>query len=161
MNDERLPRERRICHALDFAAVYEADCYAADQVLVINGRFNAMARTRLGLSVSRQVGNSVVRHRWKRRIREAFRQEYGRLPVGVDLVVRPKRGAPLDFAAIRQSLPRLAQQVAQRLARRSAAASSSATVSGSPSASSSPSTSSSATAHRSRPERNAPPGAST
>ncbi|MFM9117907.1 MAG: ribonuclease P protein component, partial [Planctomycetota bacterium] len=99
--------------------------------------------TRLGLSVSRPVGNSVVRHRWKRRIREAFRQEDTQLPVGVDLVVRPKRGARLDFAAIRQSLPRLAQQVAQRLARRS------------------PSASSSSTPHRTRPDRSTPPGAST
>ncbi|MFM9115857.1 MAG: ribonuclease P protein component [Planctomycetota bacterium] len=143
MNDERLPRERRICQALDFQAVYQADCFAADQVLIINGRFNGTDRTRLGLSVSRQVGNSVVRHRWKRRIREAFRQEYPQLPVGVDLVVRPKRGARLDFAAIRQSLPRLAQQVAQRLARRS------------------PSASSSSTSHRTRPDRSTPPGAST
>ena len=116
MRDQRLTRERRIDDARDFQAVYDSSCYASDQVLVMNGRQNGRAETRLGLSVSRKVGNAVVRNRWKRRIREAFRLERAELPVGLDLVIRPRRGAELSFAAIRRSLPRLAQQLASRLA---------------------------------------------
>jgi ribonuclease P protein component len=116
MRDQRLPRERRIGDARDFQLVYDSSCYASDQVLVMNGRWNGLPETRLGLSVSRKVGNAVVRNRWKRRIREAFRLERLQLPAGLDLVIRPRRGAELSFAAIRRSLPRLARQLASRLA---------------------------------------------
>jgi ribonuclease P protein component len=67
------------------------------------------------LSVSRLVGNAVQRNEWKRRIREAFRQCKDRLPAGVDLVVRPQKGAVCDFAGIAQSLPALARRIARRL----------------------------------------------
>lgn len=42
---------------------------------------------RLGITVSRKVGNAVVRNRVKRRIREWFRAGRGALGAGVDLVV--------------------------------------------------------------------------
>ncbi|MFM2092915.1 MAG: ribonuclease protein component, partial [Planctomycetota bacterium] len=57
---------------------------------------------------------AVTRHRWKRLIREAFRLSRTQLPVGFDLVVRPKRGAHADFDRIAKSLPRLANLIARR-----------------------------------------------
>jgi ribonuclease P protein component len=47
-------------------------------------------------------------------IREAFRLSRTQLPVGFDLVVRPKRGAHADFDRIAKSLPRLANLIARR-----------------------------------------------
>jgi len=46
---------------------------------------------RLGITASRRVGNSVVRSRAKRLVREAFRATRELWPVGVDLVVIVKR----------------------------------------------------------------------
>lgn len=115
MTDQRFPPELRIRKQADFDRVYEARAYAADDVLVVNGCSNGLAHPRLGLSVSRKVGNAVARNAWKRRIREAFRQCGELLPAGIDLVVRPQRGAACDFQAIVRSLPALAQRVARRL----------------------------------------------
>ena len=113
-----LGREKRVRSKKDFDRIYQANVYAADDVLVIRGcRSEA---TRLGLSVSRKVGNAVVRNHWKRRIREAFRQCYQQLPDGVDLVVRPRKGAKCDYQQIAASLPKLALKIARRLERTNA-----------------------------------------
>jgi len=44
-------------------------------------------RSRLGLVVSRKVGNSVVRSRVKRRLRHVFRQNKDRFPQSMDVVL--------------------------------------------------------------------------
>ncbi len=60
---------------------------------------------RLGLTVSRKVGNAVARNHVKRRVREWFRAERSALPENVDLVVIAKPGAAeLDSAELRASL---------------------------------------------------------
>jgi ribonuclease P protein component len=113
----RFPKNHHLRKEADFQRVYAARIYAADDVLVVNGCENGLAHPRLGLSVSRKVGNAVVRNAWKRRIREAFRLAREVLPVGVDFVVRPQKEAILDFHAIVQSLPELAARIARKLAR--------------------------------------------
>jgi ribonuclease P protein component len=45
----------------------------------------------LGITASRRVGNSVVRSRAKRLVREAFRATRELWPTGIDLVVIVKR----------------------------------------------------------------------
>lgn len=48
---------------------------------------------RLGITVSRRVGNAVTRNRVKRAIREWFRGSRERLPAAGDLVVIARKGA--------------------------------------------------------------------
>ena len=114
-SDCRYPREDRVRHQADFDRVYRGNVYAADDVLVIQAVRNQLPRTRLGLAVSRKVGNAVVRNRWKRLVREAFRQCRAELPTGLDLVVRPRRGAKPDFQDVRTSLPELVARLDRRL----------------------------------------------
>lgn len=116
MSDQRFPKQYRVRKQADFDRVYAARAYAADGVLIVSGCTSGLAHPRLGLSVSRKVGNAVERNAWKRRIREAFRLSKDRLPAGIDLVVKPQKGAVCDFHAIEKSLPALAQRVARRLA---------------------------------------------
>lgn len=117
MADFRFRREYRLRTQAEFDRVYATKTYAADDVLVVNAAGSELPYPRLGLSVSRKVGNAVVRNAWKRRIREAFRLVRARLPVGIDLVVRPKLGARLDYHAIEHSLPGLVARVHKRLER--------------------------------------------
>lgn len=121
MNDDRsartgrFPKQVRLRKQAEFDRVFGSKAYAADEVLVVNGATNEDGLTRIGLSVSRRVGNAVVRNRWKRLIREAFRTQQAELPKGLDLVARPRRGATPNLEAIRRSLRSLAERIARRL----------------------------------------------
>ncbi len=99
----------------DFERVYRRRCIASDKFLTVFGHHNGLPHPRLGLSVSRKVGNAVARNRWKRLIREAFRLSRQSLPDAVDLVVIPRAGAEPKLSALLDSLPRLAQRVARKL----------------------------------------------
>ena len=117
-NDQRFLWIHHIRKGVDFDRVHRRNTYAADNVLVVRGCENHLPYARLGLSVSRRVGPAVVRNRWKRLIREAFRLSRHRLPEGLDLVVRPRKGADPSCSEVAESLPVLARQVADRLSRR-------------------------------------------
>ena len=107
--------EHRVRKPEDFDRIYKARLFAADDVLVVNGDANNLSHPRLGLSVSKKVGNAVVRNRWKRLIREAFRLSREELPAGIDLVVRPQKGASPNLDSITRSLTALARRIAKRV----------------------------------------------
>ena len=52
-----------------------------------NGKSYANKKCRIGISVSKKVGNSVVRHRMTRLLRECFRLNEDRFNTGLDMVV--------------------------------------------------------------------------
>ena len=111
----RLLPEYRIRRGLDFKRAYDRRCSAADSCLLVFGEANGLGYPRLGLSVSRKVGNAVARNRWKRLIREAFRLTRAKLPSGVDLVVIPRGTEPPELAALMESLPSLARRIEKKL----------------------------------------------
>ena len=115
MTDQRFPKSVRLLSQKDFDSVYQNDVFAADDFLVIRATRNDLEVTRLGLSVSRKVGNAVVRNRWKRLIRQAFRVQRLQLPPGLDLVVRPRKGAACELTGIERSISRLAERLDRKL----------------------------------------------
>jgi len=55
---------------------------------------------RLGLSVGRRIGRSVLRNRIKRLVREAFRRAPSRESGGLDVVIIPKNPQELQKADV-------------------------------------------------------------
>lgn len=58
----------------------------ANRFLVMYIRKNDLGRNRLGISVSKKVGNSVVRHHLTRLIRESYRLQEEYFLCGYDIV---------------------------------------------------------------------------
>lgn len=74
-------------NSLEFGNVYKRGKSYANKYLVMYIVDNNLEINRLGISVSKKVGNSIVRHRITRLIREAYRLHQNDLIKGKDIVV--------------------------------------------------------------------------
>jgi ribonuclease P protein component len=94
---QRLRRGDRLRHRRDFQRISREGVRVATQyfLLLAASRFpeGSAGAPRLGVTVSRRVGGSVVRTRVKRRIREWFRRDRKSLPESRDVVVIARPGA--------------------------------------------------------------------
>lgn len=77
----------------DFKKVFDAKASFANKYLVLYVKENDLGSNRLGIQVSKKVGNSVVRHRLTRLIRESYRLNADKFRVGLDLVFIAREGA--------------------------------------------------------------------
>ena len=71
----------------DFQNVYKKGKSYANRYLVMYVLKNETDRNRLGISVSKKVGNSVIRHHVTRLIRESYRLHEDMFNSGLDIVV--------------------------------------------------------------------------
>ncbi len=71
----------------DFQEVYQKGKSFANRYLVMYVKENESQRNRLGISVSKKVGNSVVRHHLARLIRESYRLNEAEFETGIDIIV--------------------------------------------------------------------------
>lgn len=97
-------RDRRIRRRSDFVRVQAKGLRAtsAHFVLLVVKREEA-GPARLGIVVTKKVGNSPQRSRIKRLVRECFRLWPGFVPDGIDLVVIARGGAAtLKLADVRR-----------------------------------------------------------
>lgn len=70
----------------EFRFVYENGKSYANKYLVLYVLENSSNKNHIGISVSKKVGNSVVRHRITRLIRESYRLNSEKFKKGLDLV---------------------------------------------------------------------------
>jgi len=77
----------------DFRTVYNRGKSFANKYLVMYVMENNQNKSRLGISVSKKVGNSVVRHRVTRLIRESYRLQESIFNSGLDIVVIARASA--------------------------------------------------------------------
>lgn len=77
----------------DFKFVYQNGRSYANRLFVMYVLENNSGRNRLGISVSKKVGNSVVRHRVTRLVRESYRLHENIFNSGLDIVVVARANA--------------------------------------------------------------------
>lgn len=112
--------EQRLHTPADYEAVFACKHSAGDPVLLVFVLLREEGPTRLGTSVSKKCGNSVVRHAIKRAIREGFRHVQHGLPPALDLVVIPRPGVQPTTAQVLVSLPRLIDKAVKKARRKTA-----------------------------------------
>ena len=71
----------------DFREIYRTGKSYANKYLIMYVKKNDMSMNRLGISVSKKVGNSVVRHRITRLIKESYRISEDSFLIGLDIIV--------------------------------------------------------------------------
>ncbi len=78
---------------IEFQNVYKNGKSFANRCFVMYVIKNELSENRLGISVSKKVGNSVVRHRITRLVREVMRLNGQLFNSGLDIVVTARTGA--------------------------------------------------------------------
>lgn len=95
----------------DFRKCYAEGRSFANRHLVIYVCGNELGKNRIGISVSKKVGNSVVRHRTTRLIREVCRLHGHRFRTGNDIVfIARVRAKGIKYSEMEGSLLHLAKK---------------------------------------------------
>ncbi len=76
-----------------FRFVYKNGKSYANKYLVMYVKENGLEKNRIGISVSKKVGNSVVRHRVTRLLRESYRLHESIFNSGLDIVIVARNSA--------------------------------------------------------------------
>ena len=116
--DNCFPKSFRLRSSKQFQRVFAFRRSVADDTLILFAAANELPHCRLGLAISKKIGNAVIRNRWKRLIREAFRTSQSVLPSGLDLVVLPQRNVNVrSVKHLDKSLQRLTKKIRTRIVR--------------------------------------------
>lgn len=91
-----------------FRFLYRKGAHVANDWLVLYSKETKHTQNRLGLTVSKKVGNAVTRNRIRRLLRENYRLREDRLKTGYDLVfVARTRAAEADYHALGHAMEQL------------------------------------------------------
>lgn len=111
---ERFRRSQRLGLRADFDRILAERCAAGNDVLAVLVSRNDSGRSRLGLRVSKRVGNAVQRAYVRRRIREAFRRSQHAIPQGYDILCMARSKALDRRVDLAQALRSLVAQALRR-----------------------------------------------
>ena len=93
-----------------FSNVYNKGKYYANKYLVMYVLENDQEKNYIGISVSKKVGNSIVRHRVKRLIHESYRLHEEMFNSGLNIVVLARNSAKAaTYAEVESALLHLSK----------------------------------------------------
>ena len=95
----------RVKREKDFKAIFKEGTSFANRKFVIYRLENKQKHFRVGLSVSKRLGNAVTRNQIKRRIRHILQNAKGKISEDVDFVVIARNGVEaLGYADMEKNL---------------------------------------------------------
>ena len=96
----------------DFRRLYSRGKRAVCPTLVLYVQTNRQGRNRLGITVSKKLGNAVTRNRVRRRLREIYRLHEEEFLPGRDLVIVARvRGVHVSYWTLDRDLMKLARKL--------------------------------------------------
>ncbi|MBO6935708.1 MAG: ribonuclease P protein component [Deltaproteobacteria bacterium] len=114
---EQLRPSDRIKQRRDFRRVQGSGVRAHTRHFVLTLDRSPHEAGRIGITITRKVGNAVERNRVKRLVREVFRRNREWFPPGLDVVFIAKRGAPtIDYETLREEVRRARRTLQRRAA---------------------------------------------
>lgn len=112
---QEFPKSLRLRRRREFLKVQSRGLKVSTEPMLALVLKNELPFTRLGLTVSNKVGSAPVRTRIRRRLRELFRKERARLPVGLDVVlVARSAAAGADYGALQRAFLKVASTLKGR-----------------------------------------------
>ena len=115
MSRETFTKEDRILKRSEYLALSRTGIRIHNKYFVAVLGKERRERLRIGITVSKKVGNAVVRNRLKRLIKEYFRLNRDRLPDNLDINFIAKKGlADLSTVQTNASLQALFDKIARR-----------------------------------------------
>ncbi|MFO7917702.1 MAG: ribonuclease P protein component [Anaerolineae bacterium] len=82
-----LPEQHRLTKSADFGRVHGEGCCYSNRMVVLCKCRSDLENSRFGFSVSKRIGNAVMRNRVKRLLREVVRLHFDLIPSGWDVVL--------------------------------------------------------------------------
>lgn len=96
----------------DFKIVYDNGIHKTENYFVMYVLDNNSSYNRIGISVSKKVGNSVVRHRIKRLVKECYRIRERDFRTGIDIVIIARHSASnITYDKVSRSLEYLGKKL--------------------------------------------------
>jgi ribonuclease P protein component len=113
---ERFPKSNRLRKRQQYLAIQQQGLRVQSSGFTGLLRIRETGTSRLGITITKKMGNAIVRNRTKRLIREAFRRGWIHLPNHVDMIIVAKKTAvTLDSKAVFEDLSILGNRAAKRL----------------------------------------------
>jgi ribonuclease P protein component len=110
-------KQQRLLRRIEFTRTMDAGTKVVTPHLVLIGRRNDEALSKIGFIVSKKVGSAVIRNLVKRRLREIYRTRLHQ-PQGLDLVVIARGlAAEADFDEVARSFHSALDRLQNRLQR--------------------------------------------
>jgi len=86
-----MDKKNRLRKNEDFKRIYKNGKNYYNRNLIMYIMKNELEDTRIGFTVSKKIGNSVVRNRVRRRIKEIVRKNFNNIKEGYDIILIPKK----------------------------------------------------------------------
>ncbi len=113
------PRSHRLRTRAEFSRVFDARVRASNGPLTVYAIPNDVLHPRLGIALTRKVGNAVRRNRIKRLLRETFRVHQHDLPRAYDFVVAVRPHVPITLDEYQRIIPGLMNRLDEAWQKRS------------------------------------------